>query len=827
MPIFGIFASIGGTLAGIATFLTGGSLAATVVKVGIGIAAAVAQKALSKKSASQPAEQPTPQASQIGTVYGETQPRTVILGRVGTDGHHIYRNAYPPEQGNRIVQDVYVLSHFRIQGVTRVRIDGAWRTLGGEESHEIGFKVQGIEADIWVKVHIGTMDQAADNGLVARANPPGRWTAAHRGAGVAYAIVTSFLTRDHLPSPAEVFFEVEGPLLYDWRKDDTAGGDGDDRWSSQATWSGNFENPILMAYALERGLFNGSQLMVGKRVDASRLPIARWTLGANICDELVGGAARYRASCIVSSGAGVTHDANLQPLLEACAASWVEKVGEEYPIVGAAQSSVATITDDDIMPGEPYRCSKFRPTDQLVNTVAGSYMEPEKFYEAAPLATRVDDTALAADGETLAVSVAYGAVIYPANADRLNDIALRASRYQANASICLHPRCLERKPGEWITWQSARNNWTKTFLILSKQLGSLGSKGTRNVYVTLQEVSAGIFDPTAYETLPPDAVGQGAPDYQTELDNFVLAPRILQSDGKQFPCIRASWDPIDDATVIFVDLEYWPVDDPTAKLPIVRVPDDQTVVDLANGIFSDRTYAAHYRLVTATGVRPWSPTFEITTPDAATADILVTLANLQADIRNALERMARRYDLEIVPFLEELARSQALGEGRNRQGLSAVTRTADKFAAAFLDFQAVVDSELGALATAIVGVQVNVDNLAAGGRISFRAQIPPPDGVLASIEVMVRVTDDDDFVESGLLIQAVDVGGGNIEGVVAVLADRFIVTDGTVNGTPIVFQSGQMTLASMRAQTITAARLQNVAGTSFIDMSTGTIDLTF
>src|SRR5690606_8014591 len=126
--------------------------------------------------------------------------------------------------------DVYVLSHFRITDVPRIQVEGVWRTIGGALNAERGYRVQGIAGQIWVKVYHGTVDQAADAGLITRSNPAGRWTSDHRGAGVAYAIVTSVLDKEHLRAPWQGMFEVKGAPLYDWRKDTTAGGAGAHRW---------------------------------------------------------------------------------------------------------------------------------------------------------------------------------------------------------------------------------------------------------------------------------------------------------------------------------------------------------------------------------------------------------------------------------------------------------------------------------------------------------------------------------------------------------------------------------------------------------------------
>ncbi|MER9310106.1 hypothetical protein NKI51_12410 [Mesorhizobium australicum] len=545
-----LFVSIGSAITGAFSLLGGSTILAGLARFGLGLAAKYALGALL-------APKPQSQASQLDTTYGEDLARSVAMGKVGTAGHLIYRNAYG--SGNRRVQDVYILSNFQINAITRVRYKGEWKTLGGTEDATKGFRIQGIDSEIWVKLYKGTMSQTADAGLIARANPVGRWTTNHRGAGIAYAIVTNVLNREHLTTPWEAFFEIQGAPLYDWRLDSTVGGSGSHRWSDQTTWAFT-ENPMLMAYALERGIFNGTEMMVGKGTNASRLPLSYWTLAANVCDEVVGSGARYSAGLIAAAGSGVTHDQNMQPLLEASASTWVEDASGEYPIAGAAQSIAMTFTDDDIMVDEPFRFSVKRTKSELINTLSGTYLEPDNFYAQTPMAIRIDAPALAEDGERLAVSVPYAAVNRSDVADRLADIAFKASRYQGNAEIVIHPKYLaDANAGRWVQWTSAEYG-TFVFQILEKRLGPLGDKAARNIYLTLQQVDDAIFDASAYVTVPVLTDPPGDPDYASSASNFGAIGVQIQTAGStdRKAAIRFSWDPFDDVTVTAVAVEYRP-----------------------------------------------------------------------------------------------------------------------------------------------------------------------------------------------------------------------------------------------------------------------------
>jgi hypothetical protein len=593
---------VGKAVAGIATFLSSGTILAGVAKFGLGLAAQFAIGQIL-------APKPQAQAMLLQTAYGENLARTVAMGRVGTAGHHIYRNSHG--KGGRRIQDVYVLSHFQSRGITRIRWKGNWHTLDTTFDHpDLGYRIAGTgKAFAWVKFYRGTMGQPADLYLQYMSNPAGRWTPAHRLAGVSYAVVNFNLEREDMPQPLEFFVELEGGLFYDWRKDSTVGGTGSQRWDDQSTWEFT-TNPVVMMYALERGIYNGTERMVGKGVSPSRLPLAQWTVAANICDEVVNGKRRYEAGLLAVSGQGSTHAANMQPLLDACAGSWVETAAGEYPIVGANQAVVATFTDHDIVPDEPYRFSHKRTRTELVNTAAGSFVNPETFYETAPLAPRIDQQAIAVDGERLAVSIPYTAVNTTEVGDRLLDIAIRASRYQANAEICLPPKFLRINPGRWVRFNSAKHGDRK-FVVLQKRLGSVGTNSARNVYLTLQEVGDGIFDPTAYVTVPPDGIVPGAPDYLGEVDNFRVAAVTLQDEnGAKRPGAQARWNPIEDPTVTGVALRWRPVAQPDAVF-YDQVPNDVTFYQLENGLTANSDWEVSTRLITsparAVAWSAWTP----------------------------------------------------------------------------------------------------------------------------------------------------------------------------------------------------------------------------
>lgn len=764
-----IIASITAGIAAVGSWLAANAIVAGIAQTAFAIAASYAVNALFKPK--------TPSTSaQVETEYGANNPRTVILGTCGLAGRHVYRNNFG--SGGREFVDVYELASFRISGVPRVKYNGQWRTLSSPDGNGwYAVPNEGSSGESYdnvrVKFYFGSMSQQADPYLITTSRPSGRWTANHRGAGVAYAIVYSQLQRKGrgLTSPAQLLFEVKGAPLYDWRKDSSVGGSGSHRWNDQSTWEYN-ENPVVQAYNLERGFFNGAQKMVGKGVRASRLPLSEWTQAANICDEIIDGFYRYRSHMIAKDGPGGNHDANLQPLLEAICASWVERVDGEFPIVGAPQAIVATITDDDLKVGASKRFTAKRKRTELINTVAASYISPDDFYATKDAATRIDQSALAEDRETLASAIPYGAVTYVKQVDRLADIALRGARFQGSAEITIHPRFLDVvKEGRWITWASVKHG-TRTYQVLSRTLGPHNSDGVRDITVSLQEISNGVFDPTAYATNPPVIIVVPPPDYLAEVQNFIATPNVVEADGGGLlPGVRLSWDAIEDISVSGVLVEYWPIANPTQVFTKTVEP-DISVVQIVEGLTSETDWRVRTTLLVDNG--------RSVAPSAATAfrtlqaggDFVADLEHLGKDTKAVFTQIGGELD-DLWKRLEEATTAFTLDGAVGQVDRQKMRAELGAARAEIVEEKRVRVSESEALAETLTALSASFGENFAEGLVSFKAVASPTD-VLVRFAIMLRAGTDEDFTESGFYIQIRTVGGIRVSEV-GFLADKFTI----------------------------------------------------
>jgi hypothetical protein len=827
------FTFIASAITAVGSWLAGGSILAGLAQSAFAIAASFGiNKIFAQKVPST--------SAQIETEYGVNNPRTVVLGTCGVAGRHVYRNNYG--SGGRNFQDVYELASFRITGVPRVRYNGQWRTLTEQDSN--GFWLVPNEGtsgdshdDVRVKFFFGTMDQQAEPTLIANSRPAGRWTAAHRGAGVAYAVVFSGLRKqgNGLSAPAQLLFEVKGAPLYDWRKDSSVGGSGSHRWNDQSTWEYS-DNPFVQAYNLERGFYNGDQLMVGKGVRASRLPLSEWTQAANIADEIIDGNYRYRSHMIAKDGPGANHDSNLQPLLMAACASWVERVDGEFPIAGAPQAVVAVITDDDIKIGAPKRFTAKRKRTDLINTVAASYVSPDDFYETKDAATRIDQSALAEDRETLASAIPYGAVTNVKQVDRLADIAIRGARFQGSAEITIHPRFLDVvKEGRWITWASAKHG-TRTYQVLTRTLGPHNSDGVRDITVALQEISNGVFDPTAYATNPPVIIVVPPPQYLAEVQNFDVEPIVVRAEGGGLlPGIRVRWSPIEDISVAAVMIEYWPAADPTQVFR-KTVSSDVSVETIVEGLTSETDWQIRTTLIVYNGrsVAPSGITNFRTLQ--AGGDLIANLENLGKDVKDTIKLIAdaqREFMLRIEELGEAFSLEGAVGQVEResiradlgdayaavseeiRVRVSETEALAQRFAtveAGISGNTALIATETtarvngdGALAQQITGISATFNGMFADGLVMFQATAAPS-GVTVRFAILIRASLGAGFVESGFYMQIRTVGGV-LKSEIGFLADKFVIIDGANSYAVFAIENGVVKIVNAK---ITQAQIENL-----------------
>lgn len=643
-----IVAAVSGALGAIGTFISGlGILGQVLIVGGLNIAVGYLQKNKNKKRNDQAG------GTKIEKEYGQDVARQVAVGLVGASGHDLYVNTFG--DSNKFFQQIFVLSDYYTSGMTRVNINGEDVGLGDYDPEKGYPVVTGDYANlIWIKYYDGRQT-VADSYLISGSNPAGRWTEEHIGVGISYIIVSMTYDSEKLTNEPQFFFEFYGAPLYDWRKDSTRGGSGSHRINDVSTheFSGN---PIVQEYNYRIGFKVNNDLFCGMDMPLSDLPLDKWTIAANICDETTSLEPRYVCSSFFSCLD--THGNNIQTLTNACGAMTVEGVTGVWPLVGSAQPVVLEFTDDDLIDGAPVNYRAKRSMSELINSVYGTYLSREQLWASVGYEPQISTTAIAIDRRTRDVTIDFPQVYSARQAAQLASIYLKENRYEATATITLRPRFCVLEVGDWVRWNSERYG-NVVYIVTGSTIAPIDSEdGPRNIVVSLQQRDGAIYDGVT-PAIPTVPYPPGSPQYMSEIENLVLAPVTVEGDtGVRQAGVRATWNIIPDVTVTGVEFRWYPILQPTLIFTKVAGQNRSTVTLFTDGIVGETQYGVQSRLITDPE-RPtvWSAV-QLVTTDAGSEDIYGPIIDAIKDnmewVTNAA-RSAVEGAAELIDYVTELS----------------------------------------------------------------------------------------------------------------------------------------------------------------------------
>lgn len=784
-PVFGAIGSFIGGL---------GIVGKLVLGIGLQLITAKLQKNRAKKAEQQAG------GVQFELQYGENVSRQVACGLVGIAGHDCYANSYG--DANKLLQQVYAFSDFPCDGLSRVWAGGRELPLthqGGGSYTVSGGDYAGLIA---FRFFDGTQS-VADPALISGSNPFGRWTANHVGTGICYLVAYLTYDQERLAQPPQFFFEIRGARLYDFRKDSTAGGVGLHRWGDYSTYEFS-ENPIVQEYNYRRGFAVNGDMFLGMGMAPLDLPVDRYAIAANICDESSAYGARYRCSVIFD--ADLEHGDNIDAVMQSCGGIIVDSVDGSWPLIGTDQPIVETIADQDLISTEPVRFQRFKSQADIVNSVQGTYPEPANMWSPVGYDTQTDATQVALDRRTRDFKLDLPTVPYKAQANQLASIYYKENRYEATAQIVVRPRYQTIKAGDWIRWTSARYG-DRVWMVSSRSIKALTSDGPRNVVLSLVERDGEIYDSVG--VLPPVVpLPPGEPVYANVLPDYAIIPVIATgADGRAYPAFRLSWSNIVDPTVTSVEFR-WRIKAEPANVFSRTVQDDALIAFIQEGILSLTEYEFQYRLIVDGRPQPgWSVWVTMMSLDGGNGDLEVGLGNLKDEVKDVFKGLSLGMS-DHRSLLEQLLTSvQLLGavaeSSRRRLAVEVGNNRA-----AFDEQIVVVASELEAIAEQITDVTVAVDDRFAQGRVRFTAAADQT-GALARFAVQLRVAEGDDWTDSGFYLQIV-AEGEDVRSEFAVMADRFVVINpGDLNSNflPLVFEDGELQLQIANIGLVRAGRL--------------------
>lgn len=524
-----------------------GAVGTALINVGLALAIGVAARKLAPK----PQQYQGATGARLNVRYDTSAEREIVFGEAATAGTIVYQNLYGPN-GNDYVQLVYALADHPCDSLTGLWVNGepcTWSATTGE--------VTGFEGHLWVRFKAGDYDQAADAELVAQSG--GRWTSADRGRGVCHVIVTAKYSAEKFPSGVPRFlFRVRGARLYDWRLDSTAGGSGSQRWGQPATYTWT-DNPIVALYNYRRGLWLGTQRLLGMNTPPHLMPLDEWSAAANACDVLMPRLddeteRRYRINGIISSS--VDHREAIRSIITTTAGQEIDTGGILKPRVGVSQAVVAHITDDDLVMDGDVSIQPRRSRAQLVNAVFGTWHDPARNFERVSAPPRISPADEASDGGArLEQSFDLTHVTSGSQAQRILEIFRRDGRHQTTVRVRVRARFVVLEAGDWITWTSARHGFTEQ--VFRVELATAASDQT--VVLALRSTSTGIYAWSVSDELSdtaPSTIGPGGPILNQVAGWAVATATIAGAAGAERPGLRATWTPIEDGTVVALDIEY-------------------------------------------------------------------------------------------------------------------------------------------------------------------------------------------------------------------------------------------------------------------------------
>lgn len=792
-----IFSAIASAFAAVSSFIGGlGAVGTFLLKTAVGIGLNLLAQAIAGK----PKE---PTFSINGSLQsGGDLARSFILGKTATAGSLVWVNTWGQdgETPNAYLTQVIALSDMPVASLDEVWVNGEKVTLGTAvdgTSPVLEYRRDGSDY-LWVKFYDGTQT-TADTGLTTSvSNGQRTWESTRVGKGVAYAIVTARVTKNLFSGIPSFKFVLSGLKLYDPSKDSTVGGSGSHRYDTPSTWGGDGDHlPAVQAYNLLRGLKYDDKWFYGlQNVGAARLPVANWIAQIEKC----------RTGNTYRAGGEVNVDAPLSTALEAVLTACqgrISEVGGVYSIfVGEPDSAVASFTDGDILSTEEQSFTPFFGLADTINGIAATYPSPEDGWseKSAPPLYRTDLEALAGNRRLMAdVSLTF--VPYPEQVQRLMKSALAEGQRARRHTLVLPPQFWPYAvPGAIFAWTSERNGYVGKLF----RVDGVADRANLDVMIDITEVDPSDFDwdtETDYQVPVDGTVGPMRPTPQPIVDWSASADSVKDGDGvNRRPAIRLAWDNtagvIDDVVGIEFEVRL-----ASSQETVYGGRTDQPEAGallISQGLLPLTQYEVRGRYIPG-GDRPvlWSGWLLVTTLDIRITDVTAYLSGVGQDVYATLQQIRAELD-DTRARMEVIAAGSADATGASVDLHTVSRRFQNATAVAMSEMTASItetEDGLAAQAGIISAVQASVGLLSADGLFQMTAEAGSGD-VVARLVAQVRATAGDAWESAGYVIEAGFTGGdpGLPFSKFIINADQFVVTDGTNESLPLVFEGGVLKL---------------------------------
>jgi hypothetical protein len=467
------------------------------------------------------------------TVRSAVAPHKIVYGEVPLSGPLVF--AASTGSSNEYLHLVIALTGHECEAMSTVWLnDVAVGTLDGSGNVTSG-QFSGLAR---IKFHLGSASQAADSDLVSECGAQG-WTTDHRlqGRGYIYARLKYDATAYPNGIP-NIKVLVKGKKVYDPR-------------STLTAWSNNWALCVRDYLAATYGL----------RCTDAEIDDAAITLAANISDEAVplvsGSQARYTCDGVLDlSLRPIDH---IRSMLSGGAGAQVYTQGVYRLFAGAYITPVVTLTADDLRGTLTVRPRVARKS--LFNAVRGTFVDPDKYWQASDFPPMTNATYEAQDGnEQIYADIELPFTINSIRAQRLAKIHLEKSRQGITVDFPAKLTAVKVAVWDVVRITLAHLGWSaKEFRVTGWKMAADGM----GVDLVLQEESSASWDWAYGEATIVDP----APD--TNLISAVSCPpptgltvysgsthQITQADGVTLCRLYATWTAAADATVQNYEIQH-------------------------------------------------------------------------------------------------------------------------------------------------------------------------------------------------------------------------------------------------------------------------------
>lgn len=430
-------------------FIQGGGPWGAVAGAALAFYASEQQEKLTAKS---PMRENEPTAQ---TVRSSKAPVRFILGKVSTGGILVWAQEQGGAQSDgEEIHLVYVLCEGAVDGLEGIYFgEEEISTYGEFASYEL--VVNPTEVNAFLK-----------------ANCPD-WKDSQIGRGLSFVRITLKYNAEKFPSGIpDTRFVVRGR---------------NDIYDPRTGSNGYSTNTALQMLWFLRNRCN---------VPDDEIVFETFSSAANVCDETITNAdgsvsQRYRTSCVI--GADEQRPNVLQKLEAACAGKLIRVGGRWMLQAGAYYGPYDFEITEDMVVGTISGSTE--PTnDSAINTVRGTFIDPEQSWTETDYPEVVVDEWVLEDGGEAAETLTFSYVIDPYQAQRLANIELRRRRAGGAISIPMNFAGYNCRPGRVVRVNLPSLNILGEFIVSDWSMGE-----NEGCTVQVRQYEAAIYD---------DAVGQ-------------------------------------------------------------------------------------------------------------------------------------------------------------------------------------------------------------------------------------------------------------------------------------------------------------------------------